>query len=93
VRVVWSPSALRQVLRILDYLAEFNPQAAVAVAEGLIAAGDSLALFPHRGRPVPGTDRRDLVAAYPYVIRYRIARGEEVRILRVRHAARRPTTP
>jgi plasmid stabilization system protein ParE len=48
--------------------------------------------FPHRGRPVPGTDKRELVTAYPYIIRYRIV-GDVVRILRVRHTSRRPTNP
>jgi plasmid stabilization system protein ParE len=60
------------------------------LADGLIAAGDSLADFAHRGRSVPNTDLRELVTAYPYIIRYRIAR-DEVRMLRVRHTARRPT--
>lgn len=90
--VVWSPAALREVDRIFDYLAAFNPRAAAEVKDGLIAAGESLAQFPHRGRPVPGTDKRELVSAYPYIIRYRVAR-ETVRILRVRHGARGPTNP
>jgi plasmid stabilization system protein ParE len=33
-----------------------------------------------------------LVTVYPYIIRYRIV-GNTVRILRVRHTARRPTSP
>jgi plasmid stabilization system protein ParE len=55
----------------------------------LIEAGDSLAVFPHRGRPVRGTALRDWVIVYRYIIRYRIA-GDIVRILRVRHGKRRP---
>ena len=90
VRVVWSPSALRQVARIFDYLLDFNPRAAAEVSQGLIAAGDSLANFTHRGRPVPKTEMRELVTSYPYIIRYRVVR-DEVRILRVRHTSRRPT--
>jgi len=35
---------------------------------------------------------RELVTARPYIIRYRIV-GDEVVILRVRHAAQRPTDP
>jgi plasmid stabilization system protein ParE len=62
------------------------------LAEALVAAGDSLAHFPARGRLVPGTTTRELVTAYPYVIRYRIV-GDVVRILRVRHTSRRPTDP
>jgi toxin ParE1/3/4 len=88
--VVWSPSALREVAKIFDYLMAFNPQAAARVLNTLIAAGDSLADFPHRGRQVPNSSLRELVTVYPYIVRYRITR-ESVRILRVRHTSRRPT--
>ena len=71
---------------------DFNRGAAVELLQGLIAAGDSLAHFPHRGRAVPGRNMRELVTAYPYIIRYRIRR-DVVRILRVRHTSRRPTLP
>jgi toxin ParE1/3/4 len=91
-RVIWSPSALREIAHAMDYLSDFNPRAALRLAEGLLAAGDSLEQFPHRGRPIAGTSLRELITAYPYIIRYRILR-EEVRILRVRHTARRPTSP
>jgi plasmid stabilization system protein ParE len=84
VRIVWSPSALREIERATDYLMDFNPRAAKELAEGLVLAGDSLAHFPHRGRRVPNTDMRE---------RYRIVRDDVVRILRVRHISRRPTTP
>jgi plasmid stabilization system protein ParE len=62
------------------------------MADALFAAGDNLADFPHRGRPVRGTPMRELVTVSPYIIRYRIA-GDTVIILRVRHGARRPTRP
>lgn len=91
-KVVWSNTALAHLRFIRAYIEQFNPLAAGALAKALIEAGNSLVSFPHRGRVVPGTDKRDLVTAYPYIIRYRIA-GEEVRILRVRHASRRPTAP
>jgi toxin ParE1/3/4 len=75
-----------------EYLAEFNPTAALRVAETLRDAGHSLEHFPHRGRSVPGTNMRELVTSYSYLIRYRIS-GDTVMILRVRHTSRRPTTP
>ena len=89
--VIWSPKALREVERATEYLIDFNPRAAAALADGLVAAGDSLEHFAHRGRPVPNTTMRERVTAFPYIIRYRIVRDEEVRILRVRHMARRQT--
>jgi toxin ParE1/3/4 len=88
--VIWSPSALREIVKIFDYLTVFNPQAAASVFNALISAGDSLADFPHRGRAVAQSNTRELVTVYPYIIRYRITR-DSVRILRVRHTARRPT--
>lgn len=88
--VVWTEAALSDILLIRTYLAQSNPKAATDIAIALKGLGDTLMLFPHRGRPVPGHSVRELVAVYPYVIRYRVA-GDEVVILRVRHAARRPT--
>jgi toxin ParE1/3/4 len=92
VRVVWTRTALRGVWRAYDYIFEFNPPAAAKMAEALFKAGDSLANFPHRGRQLRGTALRELVTVSPYIIRYRIA-GQDVTILRVRHTARRPTSP
>jgi toxin ParE1/3/4 len=92
VGVVWTRAAVRGISRAYDYVFDFNPQAAARMAEALFVAGDSLANFPHRGRPVRGTAMRELVTVSPYIIRYRIA-GEDVVILRVRHSARRPTRP
>jgi addiction module RelE/StbE family toxin len=91
-RVVWSPLALREIALIFDYLRDFNPRAAAEVSRALIAAGDSLATFPHRGRQIHSTEMRELMTAYPYIIRYRVGQ-DAVRILRVRHTARRPTDP
>jgi addiction module RelE/StbE family toxin len=90
--VVWTRAALREIHAIHDYLADHNPEAARRMVEALFAAGDSLAEFPHRGRPVAGTAMRELLAVPPYIIRYRVAAAETV-ILRVRHGARRPTDP
>jgi toxin ParE1/3/4 len=87
--VIWSPAALRDTAEIYAYLAQVNPAAAERLARALLAAGDSLISFPNRGRPVPGTTLRELTVVYPYVIRYRVA-ADHVRILLVRHGARRP---
>jgi toxin ParE1/3/4 len=91
-QVIWTEPALEGIVRAYDYIFAFNPRAAMQVADTLRAEGDSLEDFPHRGRPVLGTGLRELVSAYPYIIRYRVE-GDRVVILRVRHAARRPTTP
>lgn len=91
-RVVWTEPALDEIARAYDYIFDFNPRAAMHVAETLRKEGEGLVNFPHRGRPVPGTDMRELVTSYPYIIRYRIEDDVAV-ILRVRHTSRRPTNP
>ena len=88
-RVVWSAPALGHLEAIRLYLESFNPKAAREVAASLKALGDGLAHFPYRGRLVPGTDKRELVSTYPYIVRY-VIDGETVVILRVRHTSRRP---
>jgi toxin ParE1/3/4 len=92
VQVIWSPAALREIEHIYRYIAQFNPHAAQNMVMEILAAGDSLETFPYRGRAVPGTQLRETTLAPPYIIRYRIA-ADHVRILRVRHSARRPTRP
>lgn len=90
--VIWTERALAHLEAIRAYINQFNPQAARRVAESLKVLGDSLSHFPHRGRRVPGTDMRELVSTFPYIIRYHID-GDKVVILRVRHTSRRPTNP
>jgi plasmid stabilization system protein ParE len=91
-KVVYSRRAIAQIDEILSYIARDNPIA----AEVLIARIDRLAGLlgkaPRMGRPTDYEEVRILgVPPYPYVIFYRIlAERDEVRILRVRHTARRP---
>lgn len=46
---------------ILAYLEPLNPHAAVNLLQALVLAGDSLGLFPHRGRPGLVSGTRELV--------------------------------
>ena len=78
--IVWSDAALAQLDAIGTYIEQFNPKAVTDPAVKLIAAGNSLATFPHRGRPLPGTTLRELIiTTYPYTIRYRIG-SDAVRV-------------
>ena len=86
--VIWAPAALADLHRIRTYIGHFNPAAARRMGFRLVEAGDSLAAMPERGRPI-GRGRRELVAVWPYVIRYQV-RGESVWILRIRHGRQLP---
>ncbi len=86
--VVWSDSALHQLIQIKAYIAAFDPLAADRIVAKLSSLGDSLADFPSRGRPC-GDGLREMTTLPPYVLRYEIV-GDRVVILRVRHAARLP---
>ena len=71
-RVLWSARALRDALRIRNYLLDRNPLAAVAVAESLIAAGNDLSRFPRR-YPERGEGYREMVVSrYHYIVRYEL---------------------
>jgi toxin ParE1/3/4 len=89
VRVEWQPEAEGELDAILVYLAERNPSAALALAEALVVAADSLSSFPNRGRPGKAIGTRELVAVPPYLLIYEVDQGAGlVRILSVWHGAR-----
>jgi toxin ParE1/3/4 len=87
VPVAWRAEALADIGRIVRHIAADNPVAAQRIGRELLLAGDSLAVFPRRGRPGRLAGTRELVAVSPYLLVYRIASGDAVTILRVWHAA------
>jgi plasmid stabilization system protein ParE len=87
VTVVWREAARADVARIVRHIAEENPVAARQVARELLLVGDSLAMFPRRGRVGRFPDTRELVALSPYILVYRVGDDNSVSILRVWHGA------
>ncbi len=85
-RGVWTAGALRDLNAVRAYLHSFNSVAARKIAQALLLAGDSLSLFPSRGRIGLEAGTRELVAARPYVLVYEIM-NVEVTILAVWHGA------
>jgi len=87
VTVLWRQAAQADVQRIFAHIADENPIAARQVARELLLAGDSLSMFPHRGRRGRVHGTRELVAYPPYILVYRVDGQGNVVIVRVWHAA------
>ena len=83
-KVIWSEEAVTDVTRIARHVAQDNPAAARRLARELLVAGDSLDVFPYRGRRGRSRGTRELVAVPPYVLVYRVGQ-DTVRSLRVWH--------
>jgi toxin ParE1/3/4 len=88
-RVTYSPRAAADLREIAAYLKPRSPQGAARVRA---AIRRTVGLLP--GTPAIGTPqniegvRKLAVGKYPYLIFYRIASVEEVRIITILHAAR-----
>lgn len=88
ISVRWLAAALADIEHITKHISEENPRAASKIAQELLLAGDSLALFPYRGRLGLASDTRELVAVWPYLIVYEVNdSANEVSILRVWHGS------
>ncbi len=89
-RVRYTPRAFADLDVIRTYIAQHSPPAAakvVSVIERIVAR---LSDFPESGQRSDDLDVRVVFSThYPYRIYYRII-GNEVVILHIRHAARRP---
>ena len=88
-RVRYSLLAVRQLDQIFSYIAKDSPKGGGRMVERITAVAELLADQPRMGR---ATNRHDLyvqpVSGTPYIIYYKILR-DDVRIVRVRHGARR----
>jgi toxin ParE1/3/4 len=88
----FSPRALRHIDEIYNHIAHDNPTAAQRVVDRIYAVAAFLAEYPRSGHPTGMRDSRVFPThPYPYLIFFRQVPGrDEIRILRVRHTARRP---
>jgi plasmid stabilization system protein ParE len=87
-RLIYSREALDDLERLVGFLAEHDPTAAVDSARAITSAVQMLAAHPMVGRRVRD-EIRELVISYGrtgYVALYRfVPARDQVRILRVRH--------
>jgi len=64
-----------------------NPVAASRIGRELLLAGDSLDIFPRRGRIGRDPTKRELATVRPYIIVYEVDDADNVTILNVWHSA------
>jgi toxin ParE1/3/4 len=64
-----------------------NPIAARRAAREILLAGDSLAIFPRRGRAGRIAGTREFTALHPYIIVYEITGEDRLDILNIWHGA------
>ncbi|MFJ4259035.1 type II toxin-antitoxin system RelE/ParE family toxin [Pseudomonas monteilii] len=84
-RLLWRQKALNDRLRIMDHIAQDNPEAAIQLDESFRDKARHAAHNPvlYRSGRYPGT--REIVVRRNYVMIYRIA-DDRVEILRILHA-------
>lgn len=86
-KIVYSENALANLERLFNFQLEHDPAAAVAAAEAITGAVDTLTAHPLIGRCVEG-DIRELIVSYGksgYVALYRfLPAHDQVRILAIR---------
>jgi plasmid stabilization system protein ParE len=94
-RVILQPRAFENLDAIFDYIKHDSPQNAIAMVDRLWAAANSLDHLPHRYKvhhrsKNPAKVIRSMPEP-PFVIYYNvIEQPRTVRILAIRHGARRP---
>jgi len=83
-KLEFSASAVRDLIRLREFIAVHNPKAAERISLRLRKAIAKLVLHPNIGRPVPDLENvRELVAG-DYIVRY-LQREEVIFILRIWH--------
>ena len=84
-RLEWTDEAANDLELIVDYISDFNLEAALRLRQRLLSCAERLPDYPYifpRGR-VPGT--REALAHPNYILIYRVG-GDAVEILGVIHA-------
>ena len=86
-RVIWSETAIANLIEIRQFIEKDQPASARRVAHNILVSVERLTKHPHLGRPgrEPGT-RELIVAGTPYIIPYLI-HGDHLVVLAVLHAA------
>ncbi len=90
-RIAWSPTSRDDLRKIVAFILEDNPAAALKIGGKLIEEVEKIREFPSMGRIVPEFDLPHIreIILIPYRIIYRLRKADRVvEIVRVWHAAR-----
>jgi len=86
--IIWLESAVNDVVRLKEFIAKENVEAARKAAKAIKDAAQGLMEVPSRGKPVKDLPQyRDLFARFGaggYVVRYRVYE-ETIYIVHIRH--------
>lgn len=89
-RVRYTPRAFADREAIFQYINQRNPRAAREVKAFIVRRIDRLGEMPSRHRVIPKLGVHALyLGRYPYIVYYRVG-DDEISIVHIRHAARRP---
>ena len=87
-KLFWTPEAIDDRRSIYDYIEADNPSAALALDELFSQNANRLIGHPGLGRIGRIAGTRELVAHQNYILIYDTTPNNQVRVLRVLHAAR-----
>ena len=85
-KLIWKPLALADRERIMNYIAEDKPQAAIDLDESFEHTADQLLLTPRMYKPGRVKKTREAVVHPNYITVYAIE-GDTISIVRVLHSA------
>ena len=84
--IIWKAPAVADLMAIVDYISDDNPNAALALIEDIQGKVAQLPVHPKRGRPGRVDGTRELVVRPNYIVVYAETQAA-VTVLRVLHAA------
>lgn len=87
-RIIWSPRARSDRMRIFQHIVEDNFNAATQLDQSFDMLVTGLVAFPQQGRLGRLKGTRELVAHPNYIMVYR-PRRSEIEVVRILHAAQR----
>ena len=96
-KVIWSPSSLKDIASITEFIAADNLPAALTVGHELVAVVERLSAFPglgHAFREENKPDLHEFIWSHYRIIYHLAPDGKIITLLRIWHGARgRPEIP